>query len=235
MGSESAVSYNQPVNAMPHPGKRRDRPDVRDLNLLIATETPRACSGLDGAAGAPLDSFAMQWQNAEVTVTRPDGACECGLHAGPRECAALRDALLARDFEQPMSYWRYHRISVDAYCLQHASYVKSAKSFAAHIGGLCIALEHRNVQHVQEALVRWLNSPTCDVVKPPLPEARGELTIDHVTGIDDPAAYGRRVGEWANSVWMSYASCHTLANEWVRRAGRHSYIGVTHRDHPPLF
>jgi hypothetical protein len=54
---------------------------------------------------------------------------DCGLRTGPGEpnCAALRDALLARDFEQPALYWKFHRMAIDAYCVQHAAYVESAK------------------------------------------------------------------------------------------------------------
>jgi Family of unknown function (DUF5946) len=71
---------------------------------------------------------------------------ECGMRAAPGQpnCAALRDPLLARDFEQPVRYWKHHRLAVDAYCVQHLPYVKSFKSLAAHLCGLCIALEQNN-------------------------------------------------------------------------------------------
>jgi len=63
---------------------------------------------------------------------------------GRPNCAALRDALLARDFEQPVLFWRHHRLAVDTYCVQHSSYVESAKSLAAHLCGLCVAFEQNN-------------------------------------------------------------------------------------------
>jgi hypothetical protein len=47
----------------------------------------------------------------------------------------MRDALLARDFEEPVPYWRFHRLAVDAYCLQHGPYVKSANTIA-HVHGI---------------------------------------------------------------------------------------------------
>jgi Family of unknown function (DUF5946) len=53
----------------------------------------------------------------------------------------MRDELLARDFQE-IVYWRYHRLAVDAYCLQHPlRYCESAKSLAAHLCGLCIRFE----------------------------------------------------------------------------------------------
>lgn len=87
---------------------------------------------------APMD--------AGRTLMLDDGRCECGLRPMPGEpdCPAQRDALLARDFEQPVGYWRFHRLAVDAYCMQHEDYIKSARSFAAHLCGLCIAFEHGN-------------------------------------------------------------------------------------------
>jgi len=141
---------------------------------------------------------------------------DCGLHSAPNEpsCAELRDLLLARDFEQPASYWRYHRLAIDAYCVQHAAYVESAKSFAAHLCGLCIAMEMGNNEAAMRALQQWL-SMNPDLDKPALPKARGDLTIKHVYGITDPIAYGAAVREWARSAWDAYRDFHSTAREWL--------------------
>src|SRR5688572_19282548 len=100
----------------------------------------------------------MQWAEHGRVVTLASGQCECGLRPLARQpsCATRRDRLFARDVEQPGLYWRFHRLAVDAYCLQHESYIKSAKSFAAHLGGICIALEHGNDPGVHQSLVQWL-------------------------------------------------------------------------------
>jgi hypothetical protein len=141
---------------------------------------------------------------------------ECGLRAaaGEPDCATLRDLLLARDFEQPALYFGKHRLAVDSYCVQHSSYVRSAKSLAAHLCGLCVALERDNDQALLAGLQRWLSTnPQLD--KPDLPMHRGELTIAHVSGIDDPVAYGVAVDEWARSAWEAYAPHHALARQWL--------------------
>ena len=142
---------------------------------------------------------------------------ECGLRTpkGAPDCARLRDLLFARDFEQPALYWRYHRLAVDSYCVQHSSYVRSAKSLAAHLVGLCVAMEHHNDQALLGGIHRWL-STNPGLEKPALPASRGALTIGHVSGIDDPALYGRAVGEWASSAWDAYAELHGIAREWLR-------------------
>jgi hypothetical protein len=133
----------------------------------------------------------------------------------------MRDRLLAKDFEEPLRYWPYHRLAVDAYCLQHSAYIASATSFAAHIGGLCIALEFDNSEQLHRRLLKWLNASGRALVKPPVPEARGTLTIAHVSGLSDPSTYGSRVHEWARAVWDAYLPCQALTREWVQYAVHH--------------
>jgi len=150
-------------------------------------------------------------------VTDAERRCaECGLRTAPGEndCAALRDLLFARDFEQPALHWQHHRLAVDTYCVQHEPYVRSAKSLAAHLCGLCVAIERGNDQALLGGIHGWLNTNP-QLEKPDLPASRGDLTIAHVSGIDDPAAYGRALDEWARSVWEAYRDLHELARRWL--------------------
>jgi uncharacterized protein DUF5946 len=133
---------------------------------------------------------------------------------GQPNCAALRDALLARDFEQPALYWKYHRLAVDTYCVQHSSYVESSKSLAAHLCGLCVALEQNNDLNTLKLLQHWL-STNPQLPKPELPAVRGNLTIADVFGIDDPIRYGRAIEAWARSAWEAYCNLQPVAREWL--------------------
>src|ERR1700679_2596945 len=84
---------------------------------------------------------------------------ECGLrttNTAPA-CSAQWNQLLARDYAQPALFGRFHRMAVDTYCLQHAPYVESAKSLAAHLCGACIALEHGNDPEMLRQLQQWLS------------------------------------------------------------------------------
>ena len=147
---------------------------------------------------------------------------DCGMRAAPGQpnCAALRDALLARDFEQPLRYWKHHRLAVDAYCVQHSPYVKSFKSLAAHLCGLYIAFEHNNDPRKLEQLQLWL-STNPKLPKPELPSFRGNLTIADVSGIDDPVLYGQAVEAWARAAWEAYSKLQPAAREWLAMsAGR---------------
>jgi hypothetical protein len=138
---------------------------------------------------------------------------------GQPNCATLRDVLLARDFEQPVRYWKYHRLAVDAYCVQHSSYVDSAKSLAAHLCGLCVALEQNNEPEKLKRLQHWL-SKNPNLPKPELPSFRGSLTIADVSGIDDPVVYGSAVEAWARSAWEAYKLLQPIAREWLAMSGR---------------
>lgn len=133
---------------------------------------------------------------------------------GRPNCAALRDALLARDFEEPVRYWKHHRMAVDAYCIQHSPYVESFKSLAAHLCGLCVAIEQNNDANKLAQLQLWLSTNT-KLPKPELPSFRGVLTIADVSGIEDPVRYGQAVEAWARSAWEAYAQLKPLAREWL--------------------
>lgn len=150
-------------------------------------------------------------------IVAPGTACaECGLQTRSDEptCTQIFDALIARDFEQPAISWKYHRLAVDAYSLQHESYVRSAKSLAAHLCGACIAFEHGNDAAVLARLQKWLSTNPA-ILKLELPKLRGQLTISHIHGIDDPVEYGRRVQEWAKSAWDAYRDLQPTAREWI--------------------
>jgi hypothetical protein len=144
---------------------------------------------------------------------------DCGLRTdlGEPNCAELRDTLLARDFEQPALYWRFHRRAIDAYCVQHAAYVKSAKSLAAHLCGLCVALEHANHAATLRGIQQWL-STNPKLQKPELPGFRGDVTIADVSGIEDALEYGRAVERWARSTWEAYRDLQPIAREWLARS-----------------
>src|SRR3954471_2156773 len=148
------------------------------------------------------------------------GICvECGLRTATGEpcCDVLRDQILARDYEQPVLYWRFHRMAVDAYCLQHSAYVASAKSLAAHLCGLCIAFEHGNDPAKLRRVQLWL-STNPDIRKPPLPQFRGEFTIGQAAAVGNPIEFGTAVEAWARSVWHAYHDLQPIAREWVARS-----------------
>ena len=142
----------------------------------------------------------------------------CGAVASEEfsDCQSIFDHFLARSFSD-LTYGRFHRLLVDLYSLQHPDrYCTSAKSFAAHLTGLCCVLEHGGDERVNSAVQRWL-SGNVDLTKPALPTERGSVTIDHFVDLGDgdvPA----KVDQWCEAVWEAYADHRELARGWITDA-----------------
>ena len=146
---------------------------------------------------------------------------ECGaaVSGGRAACQTLFDEVLAREFGD-FRYGRIHRLTVDAYALQHpADYMHSAKSYAAHLTGMYAALEGHSGAETNQAVQQWLNGPK-GLKRPPEPpqRQRGALTVAHVHEAVDPEGHVRRVREWAQSIWDAWRDYHQVAKRWVEEA-----------------
>lgn len=147
------------------------------------------------------------------------GGCGRTVEGGTEGCQARYEALLARDYENP-AFFAVHRMFVDTYSLQHPErYCRSAKSLAAHLVGLGQIVEEAiSAASGGPALRSWLDGARV-LEKPPLPEARGEITLGEVEAIDEPGAWREAVRSWAVSTWQAYTELHPLARRWAAEAG----------------
>jgi hypothetical protein len=151
----------------------------------------------------------------------PDGtACSgCGLvvEGGVEGCQAIFDDESAREYAD-IRFAARRRMVVDTYCLQHPErYCASATSLAAHLTGLCIAMEHRGrEEELNAAIQRWL-SRRPELEKPPLPERRGPLTIAAVRAATELVDHRAAVDGWARGTWDAYRALHPIARAWVAR------------------
>ncbi len=111
-------------------------------------------------------------------------------------------------------------MAVDAYCLQHPDrYCASATSVAAHLTGLCAALEYPRHPSLLRALQRRLRGKPA-LRRPVPPTVRGALTIADVRAATDPDAHDLMIERWARSVWEAYEPLHSVAREWIGRVLR---------------
>lgn len=154
--------------------------------------------------------------------TAPAERCpECGadVAGGRAGCQRLFDEILAREFGD-FRYAREHRLMVDAYSLQHpVEYMKSAKSYAAHLTGMCAALERDGTAELNRSVQAWLSGPqTLQRPDNPGPRQRGRLTVAHVHGAGEPEEHLRRVREWAQSTWEAWRDYHHVARQWIEEA-----------------
>src|SRR5262249_40037166 len=137
---------------------------------------------------------------------------------GTAGCRRLFEELLARDLADAR-YARVHRLMVDTYALQHPDeYCASTKSLLAHLTGVGWLLEHDASRAVgSEALRRWVEAHASRA-KPPLPAARGRLTIADVRDTTTPIMYAHAVDRWARATWEAYAPLHATVRGWIHEA-----------------
>jgi hypothetical protein len=145
-------------------------------------------------------------------------SCGLAVAGGAEGCQRLFESIGVREYED-MRFARYHRIVVDVYAMQHPDrYGRSAKSFAAHLTGLCAWLENEGgAQAVNASVQRWLSGPS-PIVRPMLPPSYGALTIRELVDEVDPVPYGEALRRWARATWDAYAPLHPIARTWIATA-----------------
>jgi hypothetical protein len=142
-------------------------------------------------------------------------SCEdCGAPLGGRAgCDAAFHELGARAAADVRFAYRRRPI-VDAYCLQHPAYILSVKSLAAHLCGLCAAMERPADPRAERAIWSSLRvSPTA--VKPPLPACRGSLTVAGVYRAETADEFRTAADAWIADVWAAWRDHHALARQWL--------------------
>jgi len=149
-------------------------------------------------------------------MTSQISPCSCGLPSAS-QCRLMFDEILAKEYTD-FQYAKQHRLTVDTYCLQHPDeYLGSAKSFAAHLTGICCAMQYDNDPNLLQLLQQWLNGQK-KLEKPPMLETFGPLTIAYVAQANNGIEHGNRVYAWAVSVWQAYQPYHKLAEVWINQA-----------------
>jgi hypothetical protein len=148
------------------------------------------------------------------------GRCpDCGatVAGGRATCRAGFDALGARAYED-VAYASVHRLLVDCYAMQHLDpFCVSAKSYAAHLTGLCCGVERDGDPKIHRAVHLWMSGPARFERPPNLPHL-GTITLADVLAAMDPQDHVARVKAWAANIWEAYATQHALARRWIEEA-----------------
>ncbi|MFN2515230.1 MAG: DUF5946 family protein [Pyrinomonadaceae bacterium] len=159
--------------------------------------------------------------NTSENKNTSDDVCEdCGavVAQGKAGCLKLFEEILAREFSD-YRYGKIHRLTVDSYSLQHPdAYMRSGKSFAAHLTGMCAAFEYEDTLAFNQAVQKWL-STNPKIEKPAqIPEHRGNLTITYIHSASDADEHTKLVREWARDVWGAWSKHHNLARQLISEA-----------------
>jgi hypothetical protein len=119
-------------------------------------------------------------------------------------CWKAYGEVLAREY-QDQEYWPLHRLTVDAYAVQHPGVdnPQARNSVGIHLSRLYLMFE---ASWPIETQYEWLAPPS----------HRGNLTVQHVLAARNSTDHLAAVEVWARSVWEAWADYHVMAREWVK-------------------
>lgn len=154
-----------------------------------------------------------------MTSTKNCPSCGAPDVGGLTGCDDEFSRLIGREFSNPLLF-RAHRLTVDAYCLQHPEkYMISTKSATAHLSCICWSLEFSESLHLPPALKRFVDGPrTFTRIAVPPELHRGSINITHLNELSDPTKYLIKAREWANSAWSAWPHAWEQTRAWVKEA-----------------
>jgi hypothetical protein len=153
-----------------------------------------------------------------------DGPTHAYMESSPA-CWSIYSEVLAREYDDRKLLESVHRLTVDAYAVQHPGResAQCIQSVAGHLISLCAVLENGASNEWATKLIReavrikgrfkWLQPP----------RSMGSVTIADVWKTQSAAEHEKAAREWASSVWTAWSQHHATVRSW------HSSIqGVGH-------
>ncbi|MGH8278881.1 MAG: DUF5946 family protein [Gammaproteobacteria bacterium] len=131
-------------------------------------------------------------------------------------CWATYGEVLAREYSDP-AYYAVHRLSVDAYAIQHPGKPspQTIQSAAVHLISLYLVLERDvDLQRATRAMRTAVKTKGRFVWLTP-PPALGSITVADVHMAKTVEEHKRLVRAWADSVWSAWAPHHATIRSWA--------------------
>ncbi len=132
-------------------------------------------------------------------------------------CWAVYGALLARDYGE-YNYPEVHRLSVDAYAVQHPGKPgrREIQSVAVHLIGLYYSLERGlPAPQVTQAIARATKfSDQFRWLEPPV--SMGAITVVEAANANNLEEYRKAAREWAQSSWQAWSAFHEVIKGWAK-------------------
>lgn len=132
-------------------------------------------------------------------------------------CWAFYGTLLARDYGE-YNYPAVHRLSVDAYAVQHPGQPnkQTIQSVATHLIRLYYSLERGlSSAQVTKAIGRAAQFSDGFVWLDP-PASMGRITVVDAANADGLEEYQRVSREWAQSAWEAWSAHHDQIRAWAK-------------------
>lgn len=134
-------------------------------------------------------------------------------------CWAVFGKILRREYQKP-GYRENHRLTVDAYTVQHPGQPSPAasRSMALRLISLCAVLERGIPQGKVSQSLEWLSEqgPQFEWLEPPTPLRRGDVTVADVLEAKSAEAHVYGVEIWARSAWKAWRPHHDTVRGWLK-------------------
>lgn len=132
-------------------------------------------------------------------------------------CWATYGEVLAREYSNP-SYFRYHRLTVDAYALQHPGTpsLQAIQSIALHLCSLYTIFECGSEMSAATNLMKRMSKYKTNFSWLEPPKILGSITVRKVWESEGADAHLYEVQEWAKSTWLAWEKHHSQVRTWVK-------------------
>jgi len=135
-------------------------------------------------------------------------------------CWAAVGQVLEKEYSD-CTYAKNHKLSVDAYALQHPGNPSSQtiSSAAVHLARLCQIIEHgMTTQDATEFMQRFTRHKANFIwLKPP--EDFGNITVVDMLVAKNGDEHTEQVAQWANETWLAWSAHHDQINSWTKQYG----------------
>lgn len=147
-----------------------------------------------------------------------DGPVHRYMESSPA-CWAAFGQVLAREYADA-DYFAVHRLSVDAYAVQHPGRPspQSSRSVWFHLTRLYFLLEGGMPMERANAVMAQLSARKQNVVWLTPPPGRGVVAVRDVLGAANAAEHCERVRTWAQSAWLAWSAHHAAIAEFAHAA-----------------
>lgn len=135
---------------------------------------------------------------------------------------------LTKEYSDPL-YWKSHRLTVDAYCAQHASGTdrRQLQSVAIHLIALYLNIgklySDKQIGGAMDKLIKQRKGKSPFLTKPTFNNA---MNINHLLAASSSEEHHAIALQWAKSVWNAWQHEHAAIAELANNSGnRFSDLG----------
>ena len=134
-------------------------------------------------------------------------------------CWAIFGEILAKEYNNPSYFYPAHRLTVDAYAVQHPGVPgrQSTQSVYVHLAGLYLTLEEnfdvQKIPKIMSALTE--QSESFAWLEPPV--LNGTITVVDVVKAKNAEEHQETVKKWAGDVWNAWQAHHEKIKQTVSK------------------